>query len=224
MKNALMEDKYIKNKKPVESRLISYGFLKNDGFYTYTAELCTLGMRLDIRLENRSISTKMTDMASGEEYILHRTDACGSFVGRVRTEYESILADIAQKCFDKEIFCAPQTKRVIEYIGAKYGTELEFLWDSSPNSAVARHSGTKKWYGVIMTIPKNRLGFDSNEPVEVINLHIKSDKIASVTDGICIFPGWHMNKKHWITVILDGRLPDDVLFERIDESYKRGEV
>jgi predicted DNA-binding protein (MmcQ/YjbR family) len=32
-------------------------------------------------------------------------------------------------------------------------------------------------------------------------------------------PGYHMNKKHWFSVILDGSVSNDELFSRIDESY-----
>ncbi len=34
-----------------------------------------------------------------------------------------------------------------------------------------------------------------------------------------IIPGWHMNKKHWNTVVLDGSLPKKLIFEMIDHSY-----
>jgi predicted DNA-binding protein (MmcQ/YjbR family) len=33
-------------------------------------------------------------------------------------------------------------------------------------------------------------------------------------------PGYHMHKRHWNTVILDGSIPDDVIYEMIDESYE----
>ncbi|MBN2044974.1 MAG: MmcQ/YjbR family DNA-binding protein [Anaerolineales bacterium] len=34
-----------------------------------------------------------------------------------------------------------------------------------------------------------------------------------------IIPGYHMNKQHWNTVLIDGSLPNDLLFELIDHSY-----
>jgi predicted DNA-binding protein (MmcQ/YjbR family) len=34
-----------------------------------------------------------------------------------------------------------------------------------------------------------------------------------------IKPGYHMNKRHWNTVILDGSLPEDFVFEMMDDSY-----
>ncbi len=33
-------------------------------------------------------------------------------------------------------------------------------------------------------------------------------------------PGYHMNKKHWNTVLIDGSIPDKLLRQWIDESYQ----
>lgn len=188
----------------------------------YKKELFGLGMELKIFIENQAVDAKVFDILSGDEYILHKTDAEGNFIGKVRSGYESVLRDISEKCFDSEVFHFSQTKRVTAYVREKYRTELEFLWDSSPNSAVMRRADSKKWYGVIMTIPKNRLGFDSKEETEVINLHGKEEKLKALVDNIKYFPGWHMNKKYWMTVILDDSISDDELFLRIDESYNLG--
>ncbi len=35
----------------------------------------------------------------------------------------------------------------------------------------------------------------------------------------CVFPGYHMNKKHWNTILVDGTIPYKLLYEWIDESY-----
>jgi predicted DNA-binding protein (MmcQ/YjbR family) len=35
-----------------------------------------------------------------------------------------------------------------------------------------------------------------------------------------IIPGYHMNKKHWNTIILDGTVPDRLILEMIDHSYE----
>lgn len=206
-----------RNKKPNIGKLLDYGFKNNNNKYTYTADLCDQGMTLIAELDGNAVNVNIYDVASGEEYILHLTDAQGSFVGRVRSEYEAFLLDVSEKCFDGEIFKSPQTKRVISYIRERYGTELEFLWKETPNNGVMRRADTGKWYGVIMTIPRDRLGFDSKELTEVMNLH--TDTSADIVDGERYFPGWHMNKKYWITVILDDRVSDSELFEMVDRSY-----
>ena len=36
----------------------------------------------------------------------------------------------------------------------------------------------------------------------------------------CVLPGYHMSKKHWNTVLIDGSIPDKLLCQWIDESYQ----
>jgi len=35
-----------------------------------------------------------------------------------------------------------------------------------------------------------------------------------------VTPGYHMNKKHWITVIVNGGIEDEILYKWVDNSYK----
>ena len=143
----------------------------------------------------------------------------GSFVGNVRQEYERVLNDVIENCTLKENFSSNQTKEVINYIKKKYGDELEFLWEKYDNNAIWRNKKNNKWYGVLMTIPLNRLKGDSDEEVEVIDLKCDKKKINSIIDNNSTFLGYHMNKKSWISVILDGSVPFKTLTSFIDESY-----
>ncbi|OFX27695.1 MAG: MmcQ-like protein [Bacteroidetes bacterium GWA2_31_9b] len=34
-----------------------------------------------------------------------------------------------------------------------------------------------------------------------------------------VLPGYHMSKKHWNTIIIDGRIPDKLIYQWIDDSY-----
>ena len=35
-----------------------------------------------------------------------------------------------------------------------------------------------------------------------------------------VVPGYYMNKKHWITISLDGELPEEMIIDLINESYE----
>lgn len=35
----------------------------------------------------------------------------------------------------------------------------------------------------------------------------------------CVLPGWHMNKKHWNTIVVEGSVSSKLIFEWIDDSY-----
>ena len=55
-----------------------------------------------------------------------------------------------------------------------------------------------------------------------LNLNLKcdpNDAIAYREIYECVNPGYHMNKKHWNTVTLDGTIEDNILIEMIEDSY-----
>ena len=207
-------------KTPNESRLIQYGFERKNGNYSISKNIPDEGFSLDIVIaDDGSIDTRLTDSESGDEYILYKTEAEGPYVGRIRECIEIVLNDVADKCFDSCVFKQEQTFRIIEQIKNKYGDSPEHLWKKFPDNAVFRRKDTKKWYGAILSVPKNRFGFDSDKKVEVIDLRTRPEEMEELLQDENYYPGWHMNKRHWYTVFLDGSVPDDELFERIVLSY-----
>ena len=175
---------------------------------------------LEITFKNDGFfDTKLTETATSDEYILYKTEAVGSFVGDIRKAISEILCDIAEKCCENAAFCSKQSAQVIDYIRKKYGDELEFLWEKSSGNAVWRRKDTNKWYGVMLTISRRKLGFDSDKTAEIINLKGRTEDIERLVDNKRYFPGWHMNKKHWFTVVLDGTVILSEICKRIDESY-----
>lgn len=210
-----------KNRKVNTKKLLSFGFEESDGGYAYVCDLVGGQMKLTVTVsENQKIYTKVADNSSGEEYVLHRVSgASGAFVGEVKTEYEAVLKEISLKCFEPDVFKSEQAKAVIDYVRNTYGDELEYLWQKFPDNAVVRRKDNKKWYAAILTVARRKLGFDSDERAEILDLRMTPEDIEKTVDGIKYLPGYHMNKKHWITVCLDGTVAFDEICMRIDESY-----
>lgn len=201
-------------------KLEKYGFKKPDGAYEYQAPVADGKFTLFISVaENGEIDTKTIDNDTGDEYILHLVeDSAGEFVGKVRSEYNKILEDIKTNCFEKEFFSGKQSKELIEYVRAKYGDELEFLWEKSPD-AIWRRRDNGKWYGALLTVKKDRLGLDGGGTAEIIDLRAEPELIDEITDGKRFFRGYHMNKRHWFTIVLDYGVPTETICNYIDNSY-----
>lgn len=178
-------------------------------------------MTLTIIIDGRgSVTTKIVD-ADGEPYTLHLVEgASGSFVGSVKTEYERVLKSIYEQCFDEENFKSAQTLRLIKYVRENFFDEPEYLWEKFPNYAVFRRKDNRKWYAVIMSIPKKKLQLGGAEEVEIINLRIKPDELDKIVDSEKYFRGWHMNKKSWLTLRLDDCLTFEEISARLEESYR----
>ena len=101
-------------------------------------------------------------------------------------------------------------QQFLEHCLNTYSTSPDYPFDEDFETAVLRHSDNKKWYALVMRIPRSKLGLDSDEMVDVVNLKLPTEMFGSfgVEDGV--YPAYHMNKLHWISVILQDA-PDDVV-------------
>ena len=213
---------FIKDKKIDLKRLKKFGFkLINKSYYYYTSLLKNqFKMTIKINLDN-SIFTEIIDTETNEPYVLHLLEMKRSgYSEKVYKAYSEVLEKIKKECFEDEIFKANYAKEIINYIKNKYRDELEFLWEKSPKNAVVRRKFSKKWYAVILTVSKRKLNLDCDEIIEIINLHNSPEEIEKLIDNKKYFPAYHMNKKHWCTICLDGTVELKEIYKLIDISYE----
>lgn len=107
-----------------------------------------------------------------------------------------------------------------KYITDKYGVTAERLFEKNPGFQAYRHNDTKKWFALIMDIPKSRLGLGVQDIIDVVNLKCDPLLIGSLRMEQGFYPAYHMNKENWITVALDGSAPDDKIKMLVDMSYE----
>lgn len=217
----MTEREIFMNCAPNFKRLSAFGFRRKDGDYVYKTLIADKQLQLTVTVSDKGdVSAKVYDAAADGEYVLHRNDsAVGAFVTAVRTDFERVLVSIVQSCFTRSAFCEPQSHEIIKYVREKYGDELEFLWKNSPKSAVFRRKDSEKWYAVMLAVSRKKLGQDSDSTAEILDLRAKPEFIEKKVDGRRLLPGWHMSKKHWFTVCLDGSVPTADICRMIDESY-----
>lgn len=91
-----------RSRKVCAARLPDYGFLDEGGTYTYSTLLPGSGFLMSVKIaRDGSVQAAVTDPETDEPYTLHLAGgAVGGFVGGVRAEYEQVLTDIAEKCFE----------------------------------------------------------------------------------------------------------------------------
>jgi len=109
---------------------------------------------------------------------------------------------------------------ILKYSKENYNTEPERLWKSYPKYEVLRHKTNRKWYAIIMDLPKNKIGLESDEIIDVLDIKCEPEMISLLVDREGFMPAYHMNKEHWISIILDGSVSDDEIYNLIDISYE----
>lgn len=110
-------------------------------------------------------------------------------------------------------------REVLDFAARQYGTQPEHLWASLPGYVVLRHLDNKKWYGLIMNLPRKRLGLEGDGEVDVLDLKCDPIMLGSLLSEPGILPGYHMHKGNWITVLLDGTVALKEVFSLLDLSF-----
>ena len=200
-------------------KLKEFGFIFNNNVYQYKILILNSELTLFVYVDKKqTIETKIFDNSFNEEYVLYKVESAeGEYVGRVRKEVENVLQNIKNNCCENNIYKSQQAKQIIEYLKTKYNSKLEFLWEND-DSAIARRKDNFKWFIVFMKINKQKLAFDDDKVVEIIDLRVDKHK-PSIINNKTIFAGFHMNKKSWITICLDDSLQTNNILNLIDNSY-----
>lgn len=112
------------------------------------------------------------------------------------------------------------TKEEFEsYIQTTCGVTAEHPFARYPDVSVFRHAQNKKWFAATMQVNAKKLALARNETVWIVNLKIAEEIRDSFLHQKGIFPAYHMNKKHWVSVLLDGSVDHDTLTFLLDVSY-----
>lgn len=204
------------------AKLKAYGFAQCGGGHSYSATLQDGGFEISVTVpKDGPPDITVVDSDSGEEYgPAYVENVAGNLAGKVRKECERLLADIAEKCFVPDAFKSEYAQKAIRHIKEKFGDDPEYLWKKFPNNAIFRERKSAKWYAALLTVQKRKVGLDEDGDVEIIDLKAAPETIEGLVDGKNYLPGYHMNKKHWFTIRLDGSVPFKEICGRIGESFK----
>ena len=115
---------------------------------------------------------------------------------------------------------ANQRAQIEKYINKKYKPLQEWPWPETPNHTTFKHTDNKKWFGLIMEVPYIKLNLEKEGMAAVINLKNIPELIGGLRKRKGILPAYHMNKEHWISVLLDGTLELEDIYELIDISFE----
>ncbi|MDM5303965.1 MmcQ/YjbR family DNA-binding protein [Bacillus vallismortis] len=108
---------------------------------------------------------------------------------------------------------------IFKHVKEKYGTSPDYPWEKYPNYASLRHESNKKWYGLIMNVLPEKLGLEGYDEIDILNLKCPPDISDSLRNGENILPGYHMDKEHWISIVLERTDPEGEIYNLIEQSF-----
>ena len=226
-----LEEEIFQHLTPDIPSLVPYGFRPKDTGWVFEAPLLNGAFRAMIEITpNGRLSGRVVDTDTEEDYIpLRLPIPVGSFAASVREAYESLLKDIAAQCFRNTAFTSEQAGRIVALSSSRYGTVPEFMdfgQEIYRGTVVLRCAETQKWYAIIMQVRWSVLtktapqGPENDPLVTVMNVKVGEDRMDETLSVPGVFPAYHMQKKSWVSVLLEDRIPDEIVIPWLDISYR----
>ena len=100
----------------------------------------------------------------------------------------------------------------LDYCLGTFGTLPDYPFDEDFETAVLRHADNHKWFALLMKVSRRKFGFDSDETVDIVNLKLPVEMFGSFDKADGVYPAYHMNKLHWISVPLPDATDETIAF------------
>ena len=220
-----IEESVFERKRFVFDKLTAFGFAPDGADLVYTRPFLGGDFVAWVRVApDGTVSGRVIDKMNDEDYAPLRAEGMtGAYVSGVRAAYTEILTEIARACCYEVYFASDQANRIAGAVKERYGVLPDFPFDDGKDrtAGVLRHTDSGKWFGLIMRVKKSVLtGETESARIDVMNLKAEPERIPELWKTEGVYPAYHMNRKYWISVALDGRLSDEAAMGLIEESFR----
>lgn len=211
----MIEEQLLKQYKIDYQKLLDFGFRKEKDSYILKKELNS-DLYVTFLIQHKTLKIDIYEKLTNERYLpFYIKEVEGSYIKKIKEKIEVIKNECIEKCFQN----IDIKKQILSYVKEKYQTIPEYPWEKFPNYFTLKTPKRKKWYGLVMNISIECLGIKGDFMVDAMNLKNDPDKIQKLIDYKMIFPAYHMNKKYWITILLNKEIDMELLKQLIDESF-----
>ena len=200
-----------------KEKLLQYGFKEEADKLVYKKEILDSNFLIEIVFVNSQLLIEVYDLEFDEIYSLYSVDsAVGETVQNIREHVEKLLSSILGLADES----GKISSEIIDYCNNKYGENHVNPFKKHPD-ILAFVNEKNKWYALLSDVEYNKLNknTDITTKVKILNVKYPTDKILDIIDNQNIFPAYHMNKKHWISIVLDKNIKLETIKELIDISY-----
>lgn len=200
-----------------KEQLNGFGFKEEAEKLIYRKEILDSSFLIEIVFVNNQLMVEVYDIEFDEIYSLFSVDsAVGETVQNIREHVENLLSSILGLADES----GKISSEVIDYCNNKYGGNYVNPFKKHPD-ILAFINEKNKWYALLSDVEYNKLNknTDITTKVKILNVKYPTDRILEIIDNKNIFPAYHMNKKHWISIVLDKNIKLETIKELIDMSY-----
>jgi predicted DNA-binding protein (MmcQ/YjbR family) len=108
---------------------------------------------------------------------------------------------------------------VIEHVKQTYGVEADHPFERYPNYVAFRHPDDGKWFGLLMNVSPDKVELEGDEDIDILDVKCSPEDVKRLKGEEGFAPAYHMNKQHWITVVLNSPVNKQRIYDLIDGSF-----
>ncbi len=193
-------DRYLAEYHPDRPRLKAYGFVPEGRALVLRRRLAgSIFAAFSLQGAHFSLAVYDDDTPEKADYVPFQAAAAdGPYVSLVRERAQALLEDILRQGFARDSLL----DQILAQARPEYGSEPCFPWAEYPGHCTLK-APNGKWYGLVMQVPYAVLGIGKAGRADVLNVKNLPEKIQALVDGEHFLPAYHMNKKYWLSVLLD---------------------
>ena len=113
---------------------------------------------------------------------------------------------------------------VLEYAALEYGVAPDHPFKQYPDYEVLRHKDSDKWFGLLMLVKGEKLDVSNadkaDEYLPILDVKCEPLLVEHLVERPGYLRAYHMNKKQWISVFLDGTVSFNEVKQALDQSYE----
>lgn len=211
-----MFDAIFSGRKPDAGRLKELGFQKTDNGFEGDLPIPDGALHLEVTIDPDGQVRAICRDVKAKRTISRQTD-------KEKAAIKEAMESLAARGFVPDVFDAGQAGEICAWVLSKYDAYPEYLWAEFPDYAIFRRKDTGKWFGLLAEVEKSRLGLPGKDKAVILDVHGVPEVLEKQINHQTIFPGWHMNKEHWASLLLDAGLPMDTIEHLLDESWQLAE-
>lgn len=174
---------------------------------------------LHMTLSDQELELVVYDLAMEEPYTLFEVaSASGALVTGLRQQVDDIL----NRILGQQIQDNPLVERLVDHVATTYGLAPAHPFKRHPEIIGFKVPTVDKLFGIFLPVDYCRLDKTSTRTDQVLVLNLKGqpEHIVERIDNERYFPAYHMNKRHWFSLLLDAQTDWDQLTSLLAESYR----
>ncbi|MBP3893842.1 MAG: MmcQ/YjbR family DNA-binding protein [Atopobiaceae bacterium] len=105
------------------------------------------------------------------------------------------------------------------YVAERYGAVSDHSFKEDVSVTVYSRPDNRKWFAAAKNVGRRSVDAGSDGRIDILNVKLNPREVAALRSRDGFRPAWRMNQNSWVTILLDGTVSDDEVYELVDKAF-----